>query len=215
MEDMNYDMKKPFKEHMFSGNLSTHRLDAFSDGVFAIVITLLVLELRIPEVEGPHVAHELAQGLKALLPKFISFVVSFIYITIYWVNHHQLFHLLKSCDRGLFWLNSLFLMCLTTIPFPTALIGSYPNESVAVIIYGAVMMATAMSFVVMKIYIFYGGRLIDTSRYVKPSLFFLLAGPLLYLLAILLAMVSIKWAIAIYLLIPGIYFFAGSLEDKK
>ena len=63
---------------------TTQRLDAFSDGVFAIVITLLVLELRVPEVHGEHLSQELWHGLTELLPKFISFVVSFIYVSIYW-----------------------------------------------------------------------------------------------------------------------------------
>ena len=132
-------------------SFATNRLEAFSDGVFAIVITLLVLELRVPEGHG---SAELIRGLKNLLPKFISFIVSFLYITIYWINHHQLFHLIKKSNRGLFWLNSLFLMCLTFIPFPTALIGSHPNEVVSVVFYGLAMMATAISFVLMKAYVF-------------------------------------------------------------
>jgi uncharacterized membrane protein len=136
---------------MNSQKFGALRLETFSDGVFAIVITLLVLELRVPEVHG---SNELVQALKDLLPKFISFIVSFVYITIYWINHHQLFHMIKNTNRGLFWLNSLFLMCLTFIPFPTALIGSYPMDPVAVIFYGLAMMATAVSFVLMKSYVF-------------------------------------------------------------
>ncbi len=197
---------------MRSGNFSTNRLDAFSDGVFAIVITLLVLELHVPVVKGPYISEELIQGLVDLLPKFISFVVSFVYISIYWVNHHQLFHMLKRADRGVFWLNSLFLMCLTFIPFPTAFIGSYPSEPVAVIFYGVAMLATAVSFVVMKSYIFYVGRLVDPNES-KPSRFYLLVGPLLYVLAVFLATVNTQFAIAIYLLVPVLYFFAGRLED--
>src|SRR5439155_2076471 len=104
--------------------------------------TLLVLELRVPDA---HSSTQLLQGLKDLTPKFASFVLSFVYITIYWINHQQLLHLIKKTTRGLFWLNSLFLMCLTFIPFPTALIGSYPNESASVIFYGLAMMATAIS----------------------------------------------------------------------
>jgi uncharacterized membrane protein len=205
-------MKNSLRDLMRSGNYSTTRLDAFSDGVFAIVITLLVLELRVPEVDGPHLSRELVQGLKALLPKFVSFVVSFIYVAIYWVNHHQLFHSLKKADRGLFWLNNLFLMCLTFIPFPTALIGSYPREPVTVIFYGAAMMATAVTFILMKVYIFRGGRLVDLTQIKRPALFYLVAGPGLYLVAVVLAMVKTELAIAIYILIPVIYFFSGDPE---
>jgi uncharacterized membrane protein len=202
---------KTFRKLMSAQNFGTTRLEAFSDGVFAIVITLLVLELRVPEV---HSSHELVEGLLELWPKFLSFVVSFIYVTIYWINHHQLFHMIKKSNRGLFWLNSLFLMCLTFIPFPTALIGSYPNERTSVIFYGWAMMATAVSFVAMKIYVFFGERLVDMKE-AKPQRRYLVAGPLFYLAAILLAYVNIRFSIAIYLLIPILYFFAAGIEDGE
>jgi len=204
-------MGNGFRKLMSSQNFGKARLEAFSDGVFAIVITLLVLELHVPDAHSPA---ELVQGLINLLPKFICFVVSFVYITIYWINHHQLFHMLKKTNRGLFWLNSLFLLCLTFIPFPTALIGSYPNERAAVIFYGFAMMACAVSFVWMKVYMFFGDPLVDPSEG-KPAVVFLVAGPLLYLVAVLLTLVDVKLAIAIYVLIPIIYFFAGGIEDKR
>ena len=185
------------------------RLEAFSDGVFAIVITLLVLDLRVPEAHG---SRELILGLNNLLPKFISFIVSFIYITIYWINHHQMFSMLKHANRGLFWLNSLFLMCLTFIPFPTALIGSYPNDPVAVIVYGLAMLATAVSFVMMKSYVFYVEPLVDSNRH-KPAVFYLVAGPLLYLIAVVMAPMNTLFAIFIYMVIPVIYFFVGEIEE--
>lgn len=191
---------------------STQRLDAFSDGVFAIVITLLVLELRIPEVHGEPLSQELWEGLKELLPKFISFVVSFIYVSIYWFNHHQLFHLVKRLDRRLFWLNSAFLMCLTFIPFPTALIGSYPNDRVAATCYGLAMTATAVSFVLMKIYIKYGGRLRKAIPWTRIDVFYFSVGPLLYLTAVGVGFVNVHAAVAIYVLVPLIYFFAGTSE---
>jgi uncharacterized membrane protein len=193
---------------MSGQNFGATRLEAFSDGVFAIVITLLVLELRVPEA---HSSHELVAGLQNLWPKFISFVVSFIYITIYWINHHQLFHLVKKTSRGLFWLNSLFLMCLTFIPFPTALIGSFPQEKVSVIFYGVSMMATAVSFVAMKCYVF-NERLTEDKT--KPVLLYLIAGPLLYVMAVIFAMVNTWLAVAIYVLIPVIYFFAAGIEEE-
>lgn len=196
---------------MSSQNFGATRLEAFSDGVFAIVITLLVLELRVPQA---HSGAELVQGLWDLWPKFVSFVVSFLYVTIYWINHHQLFHMLKKTNRGLFWLNSLFLMCLTFIPFPTALIGSYPNEPASAVFYGLSMAACAVSFVWMKCYMFYGDPLVDASEG-KPAIIFLVAGPLLYVVAVLLALVNVKVAIAIYVVVPVIYFFAGGLEEGQ
>lgn len=206
-------MRKHHSNSEFSKSL-TQRIEAFTDGVFAIVITLLVLELRIPEVHGLHASEELRQGLTELLPKFVSFAVSFIYISIYWYNHHQLFHPVERLDRKLFWLNTVFLLFLTFIPFPTALIGSYPTDRVAVLCYGLAMMATAISFVVMKMYVKYGGCVCPASVPVKKDLFFLAAGPLLYLVSSLIALVSVSAAIAIYLIVPIIYFFAKEPWDK-
>jgi uncharacterized membrane protein len=201
-------MRKNLQELLDYNHTTTNRLDAFSDGVFAIVITLLVLELHVPELTGGAVSEGLRQELIHLFPKFISFVVSFLYISIYWINHHQLFHYLKRSDRTLFWLNSFFLMCLTFIPFPTALIGSYPQEPLAVICYGVAMMVTAISFVIMKAYIFSGSGLIDPTTSTPPVLFYIVAGPLLYLMAIFLATTNTSAAIAIYIATPIIYIFA-------
>ena len=204
-----------FRGTLRSGNFTKNRLEAYSDGVFAIVVTLLILEIRVPPIEGHPVSVELFAALKALAPKFFSYVLSFGYITIYWVNHHQLFHLMKRADRGLFWLNSLFLMCLAFIPFPTALIGEYYREYVAVIFYGVAMLATAVSFVAMKWYAVEVARLVDPgveSSILKQSLFKVVVGPLLYFLAIGLAFWNTMAAIAIYVLIPIIYFFPGKIE---
>lgn len=207
-------MNKPSHRNEFPV-FDTRRLDAFSDGVFAIVITLLVLELRVPEVAGPHAAQELKHGLVELLPKFISFAVSFFYISIYWYNHHQLFHPVKHMNRGLFWFNSFFLLFLTFIPFPTAMIGSYPDDRLAVTCYGLAMLATAVSFVAMKIYIKYSGRVMEPVPVDKRDIFYLSVGPLLYLTAIFFGLINVKAAIVIYILVPVIYFFAGSSADVE
>lgn len=204
------------KKHSESTDLPkslTQRIEAFTDGVFAIVITLLVLELRIPEVHGPHLSEQLREGLVELVPKFISFVVSFLYVSIYWYNHHQLFHPVKSLNRALFWHNSIFLLFLTFIPFPTALIGSYPEDKVAVTCYGLAMMATAVSFVLMKIYIKYSGKVMKAVALTKTDIFYLSAGPLLYVVAIVAGLIDVNVALAIYILVPIIYFFAGTSEN--
>lgn len=199
-----------FAKFMAGQKSVLNRLEAFSDGVFAIVITLLVLELRVPEV---HDSASLYQGLYALIPKFLSFGLSFVYITIYWINHHQLFNLLKNANRGLFWLNNLFLMCLTFIPFPTALIGSYPKDPVAVKFYGWAMFATAVSFVAMKCYSFSVHEL-HKDRQAKPKILYLIAGPLSYIAAVILSEFNTALAIGIYIAIPVLYFFAEGVENR-
>ncbi|NJL56438.1 DUF1211 domain-containing protein [bacterium] len=121
--------------------VSPSRLEALSDGVFAIVITLLVLELRVPELSSRLANDQLLTALVALLPKLLGYITSFLMIAIYWVAHHNVFHLLQRCDRICLWLNLLFLMCLAFIPFPTALLGEYPQTQVAISVYGGVLLA--------------------------------------------------------------------------
>ena len=116
--------------------MPTSRIEAFSDGVFAIVVTILVLEIHVPQVQGKDVSGALAHSLLAMAQKFLTYILSFVIVCIWWAAHHNLFHVLKRSDRGLLWLNSLFLLWLAFIPFPTALMGDFPGERIAVICYG-------------------------------------------------------------------------------
>src|ERR1700676_3442872 len=113
--------------------MPTSRIKALSDGVFAIIITLLVLEIHVPEVQDKNISAALEHSLLAMTPKFLSYILSFVLVCIWWVAHHHLFHILKRSDRGLLWLNSLFLLWLAFIPFPTALMGDFPGERIAVL----------------------------------------------------------------------------------
>jgi uncharacterized membrane protein len=108
--------------------MPTARIEAFSDGVFAIIFTLLVLEIHVPQVQDKGNSASLELSLLAMTPKFLSYILSFLLVCIWWVAHNHLFHILKRSDRGLLWLNSLFLLRLAFIPFPTALMGDFPRE---------------------------------------------------------------------------------------
>jgi uncharacterized membrane protein len=99
--------------------MPTSRIEAFSDGVFAIIITLLVLEIHVPQVQGKDISSGLAHSLLAMGPKFLTYILSFVIVCIWWVAHY-LFHALKRSARGLLWLNSLFLLWRAFIPFPTS-----------------------------------------------------------------------------------------------
>jgi len=105
------------------GEMSTGRIEAFSDGVFAIVITLLVLEIHVPQVSTPAISAVLTKALIAMWPKFLAYMLSFAIVCIWWVAHHHLFACIARSDRGLLWFNSLYLLWLAFIPFPTALMG--------------------------------------------------------------------------------------------
>jgi uncharacterized membrane protein len=126
------------------------RVEALSDGVFAIVVTLLVLEIKVPHVEAHDSLVELARALATLLPKFVSWVISFLTVCVIWLNHHRLLAMMARLDSGLFWWNANLLLWTSFIPFPTALMGDYPGNRLAVSFYGWVMFLMALGFVLMR-----------------------------------------------------------------
>src|SRR3989454_9603804 len=110
-------------------NESPTRVEAFSDGVFAIAITLLILEIRVPRVE-----HGLWAGLLALWPSYIAFLLSFVVILIMWVNHHELLRMVRAVNYPFLFANGFLLLTVTFVPFPTAVVAAYlatPDARVA------------------------------------------------------------------------------------
>ena len=112
------------------------RLTLFCDAVFAIAITLLVLEIKVPELHHPNEA-ALRQALVDLLPKGIGFVVSFLVVGSYWARHHQLFAWVRGWDDSLLWSHLRLLLCVSFIPFPTAFFSEYLSSQTALILYAA------------------------------------------------------------------------------
>ena len=125
------------------------RLEAFSDGVFAIVITLLILDIRFPEV--PY--SQFWETMNSTLPRILAYVMSFIIIGVYWVSHHNSMHAIKKTDRVFLWLNVLLLLCVSFIPFPTSLLGRYPYQAGPIIIYGITLIASNLVGYIMLLYI--------------------------------------------------------------
>ncbi|MFM7584187.1 MAG: TMEM175 family protein, partial [Caldilinea sp.] len=166
------------------------RLEAFSDGVLAIAITLLVLEIQMPHLNATGDAREAFAALIALGPKFLGYLLSFLFIAVFWVNHHRFFQLIKHVDAGLLWLNVLLLLALSFIPFPTGMIGEYPSNATGLALFALVLMAAGLVFNLMW-------RHADAQHLyheeVRPTLVVSsakrlgLVGPALYLLAALLA----------------------------
>ncbi len=120
-----------------SNSRELDRLIFFSDAVFAIVMTLLILDIRVPDVPADAAAHEVPGLVFELWPKFFSYVLSFFVIGLYWIGHHQTFRYVRSYDRTLLWLNLVFLLSISFIPFPTDLLGEYGELRFAVIFYAA------------------------------------------------------------------------------
>jgi uncharacterized membrane protein len=118
------------------------RLEAFSDGVIAIIITIMVLELKVPHSDS-------LEALMTLFPVFISYVLSFVYIGIYWNNHHHMLHTVKSVNGVILWANLHLLFWLSLIPFVTAWMGENNFGKWPVIFYGIILIMNAISYTIL------------------------------------------------------------------
>ncbi|HTQ66203.1 MAG TPA: TMEM175 family protein [Puia sp.] len=151
-------------EKSISDGVSTQRLEAFSDGVFAIAITLLILEIKIPDHESLR-AQSLFTYLWKLWPKYFAYVFSFIITGIYWANHHYIFKLYIRTNHIFNIMNVIFLMTIAFLPFPTAIFGEYINEpehrQTAVSFYALGIYLPAFVWLMMWLYGSSGRRLID------------------------------------------------------
>jgi uncharacterized membrane protein len=193
---------------------STTRMEAFSDAIFAIIMTLLVLELRIPEFHNPASNAEIIHALLKIVPNFISFGVTFLILAVFWVNHHQFFHFIKRSDRALLWLNNFLLFWLCFLPFPTAILGQHPTSTAAVMLFGAALFLAATSFTVMSHYVYFKSHLFSDSIMLadrKAQFRRSLVGTVLYGASVVLAPVSIYISIAIFVILP-LYYFVPSLS---
>jgi uncharacterized membrane protein len=123
--------------------MTTNRLEAFSDGVLAIVITIMVLEMKVPHGSG-------FEALEPTLPKFLSYVLSFVYVGIYWNNHHHLFHAIDTVNGKIMWANLLLLFFLSLIPFSTGWMGENHFDKNPVALYGLNLLFCAIAFVALE-----------------------------------------------------------------
>jgi uncharacterized membrane protein len=184
------------------------RVLALTDGVFAIIITLLVLEIHVPELTQ---GHSLNQALREIRPSLVAFVISFVLAGMYWVGHRDLFALLRRIDRSLVWLIILYLLPLCLLPFAAGLLGRYDREPVALRIYGLLLVAIAVMRVLMWLYATNRPYLLwqeldDRQR--RAGLAINLYPGLVYLLAFLVANSAPGVSLLIYGAMPVLYFLS-------
>jgi len=192
-----------FWQRFRNGNLELSRVAAFSDGVFAIVVTLLVLELKVPVLAHPLSSDELYAQLVEILPKFLSWLISFVIVCKFWLNHHHILSLAKHANYGMIWLNSIFLMFQSFVPFPTALMGEYPHNNLAVGIFGGVMAFNTILFIALYAYILKHLATEEAKSKEDPKIIQKsLVGPSFYLLGAILALQNVYAAFAIYAITP-------------
>ncbi|MBR7837916.1 DUF1211 domain-containing protein [Actinospica durhamensis] len=154
-------------KHRTAADFSTARLEAFSDGVFAIAITLLVLDLDVPDPAGLH-GTTLAHALAHQWPSYFAYLVSFLVIGIIWINHHAMCSLARRVDRRTLFANLLLLLTVSVIPFPTRLLATYltaqgGDAHTAAAIYAATMVAMGVAFSLLFLAFAHDARLLHTA----------------------------------------------------
>jgi uncharacterized membrane protein len=197
------------------GESETNRVEAFSDGVLAIVITLLVLEIKVPHLSIDDDATQWA-ALTDLVPTIVAWVISFVFVLVFWVAHHYLFNSLQKVDRGLLWLNGLFLLFMSFVPFPTALAGEYPATSPPLVLLSGTMLGAAASFSAMRLYVLRGHGLIaaNAESAARLALRRSLIAPTLYAIGLVVAFFEPWLSIAIQVLVPGIFFLPAKATGE-
>jgi uncharacterized membrane protein len=188
--------------------MSSTRIEALADGVFAIVMTLLVFDLRLPEVP----LEELPAALIALWPKFLGYAVSFLLLGIYWIGHRNQFNFIRRADQNFHWLNIFFFGVVCLVPFSTGLLSRYPDAVLAIAIYGLNLISIGVALFFIWTYATYRGHLVDGD--LPPAVVRLgkqrsLLAPACYIVAILAGFINPRISLVIYALVPLIYIFPG------
>jgi len=185
--------------------LTTRRLEALSDGIFAIAMTLLVLTLDMGDLTPGLTGAELHHLLLAQIPRFYNYALSFVLLAVFWILHHQQSHYIKRTDRRHLWINIFILMFAALIPFSTSLMGDYPGDWLAEVFFGANLFVLGAFFSLNWHYATADNRLIEGSlekRYINAGKRRGLVTPLVSLLAILVALIRPYYSPYVYLLIP-------------
>jgi uncharacterized membrane protein len=183
------------------------RLETFSDGVFAIIITLLVLELKMPHDESIDNSSKLFEEIKHIFPVLFSWIVSVLIVGTLWLQHHNLLHMAKKCDYGMVWINTILLMFAALIPFPAHLMGTYPTIPLAVASLGIVLFFVSLSTIWLYYYI---SKNYLSDDYNKNTVFknvrlSMILAPLFYILAASVAWIHPYITFGIYALIPVLF----------
>lgn len=174
------------------------RIVNLSDGVFAIAITLLVLDIRAPDIPENMVASRLPGALLSLWPNYLGYILSFVGISAFWLIHHSIFRSISGYDRILLYLNFLFLMVVAFMPFPTSLLGEYGDHQLPVAIYAATLAVGRLLLTAIHWYSVRNDRLVDEPRDPATVRYLLIRGlaiPAIFLLSIAISFFSVSLAI--------------------
>lgn len=174
----------------------------------AIIVTLLIFEVRLPAIPNDPTTNQALHALGAVAPKFIGFAISFFTVAIFWVNHHHFMDRVRKTDAAFLWLNNFLLFFLTIIPFTTAMLGDHPTTPVIVSLYALNLCLAGGAFSLLGHYTFFGGKLVDATvpeALLRHEWRRSWIGTLAYLIAALAALTFVPAALLLIVLIPLAY----------
>jgi len=183
--------------------LTTRRIEALADGIFAISMTLLVLTLTLPDMTQTKL--DLSQLLAGQWPKFFNYALSFLLLAIFWIVHHQQFHVIRRTDRRHVWINIGILMFVALMPFSTDVAGDYSRETLAELLFSANLMILGLLFLLNWVYACWHHRLVDPDldretivRGIRRSSI----TPVVAAVSMVLSLFLPRWGLTVYMLIP-------------
>lgn len=201
------------------GERGTGRVEAFSDAVFAIAITLLILDLKVPSLADNWRARALVASLWGERSSYLAFFMSFTVILVMWVNHHRIFSLIRRTDHSFLYWNGLLLMLVTIVPFPTSLLAEYlgapgARAQVAAAVYAGHAVAITLAFTALwrhaikRPHLLFAGTEAEVARLSAQYRF----GPFMYLTALALAFVSAWLCVGLCLFFAALFSLKGFLQ---
>ena len=208
-------MAQERQRRQFERSHDPGRVMALTDGVFAIVITLLVLEIHVPELSR---GQPLTEALREVRPSFIAFLISFFITAISWTAHRDLFAHIRLTDRNLVWLNLLYMLPLSLLPFGAALMSRYEREPVALSLYGLLLLVISLTRLIVWLYATNRPHLLFEPierRARRVGVLLVIIPAVLWLLAILIADSAPTASLAIYAGVPLLYFVSLILARTK
>jgi uncharacterized membrane protein len=193
--------------------LQLSRIESFSDGVIAIIITLMILEIKIPVIDSGTTS-DIWNKLYPMLQPIIAYLLSFVMVGVLWVNHHQFLRQLKYADRKLLWYNLHLLFWMSLLPIPTNFFGQNYHRPEITALYGFVMFMCALAFLFMREYVHKNHYLFIDNLSLelrKKQRRKLMGSSVLYFISIFAGYISVYFSLAIFILILVIYFFPSNI----
>lgn len=189
--------------------ISKNRLETLVDSVFAFAMTLLVISLAIPAIPKSQAAAELPVYIAGMYPEFVSFLLAFLLLAVFWILHHRHFHFLHTVDSKILWLNIFILICIVLVPFTTSVSGDYSDVQIAVVLFHLNLLAIGLFFAIHWYYITHTPRLVEppiSERAARCGSRRSLITPSVALIGIALSFYFPGHSMLAYLLIPpGLY----------